>query len=102
MSAMHRLSDLWRGVKPLPGKRRPADSDPTGERAQRFYGLGQPVLQSAEEQAGVRSRMVAELDAQRQRRVLANKPQSATAPPLSSGWVSSPARLDEKAETNGS
>lgn len=94
MSIMNRFLDLWRGMNPLRGKPGPADPDIEGERARKLYGAGQPVLQSAEEQEGVRSRMVAELEAQREHRAQANQPQSSTAAPISSGWVGPVARTD--------
>jgi len=68
MGAIDRLFDVLRGVNPLRGRVRPVDPKAALERARQVFRLHKPVLQTPEEQAGVRHRMEAELDDQREHR----------------------------------
>lgn len=65
MGTIDRLFDVWRGVNPLRG-RSSAATEVDRERGQHMSG--QPFTQTADEQAGTRHRMEAELDAQREHR----------------------------------
>lgn len=68
MGAINRLFDMLRRVKPPRGRVRPVDPTAALERARQAFRFRKPVLQTPEEQAGVRHRMEEELDAQRERR----------------------------------
>jgi len=65
MGTISHLFDTLRGMNPLRRRELPEDTQFARERARR---MSSPVLQTPEEQAGIRRHMEEELDAQRARR----------------------------------
>lgn len=68
MLAMNRLFHMFRAAKPAENRARPDDPRAALERARALFKVPAPAFQTPEAQAGVRSRMEAELDEQREHR----------------------------------
>jgi hypothetical protein len=71
MPAIDRIFDIFRGVNPLRGRGFAGTVEADRARGGRI--CGRPFTQTLDEQAGTRSRMEAELDTQRERRVAAKE-----------------------------